>query len=232
MLLYPGNKSRLYRVHAFYYLSVGMTIWSGTRAAILAIVLTAVFLILVRRRMPDFRALGIIATLTGAAATTAWLLLPYNDPAFMLFASSDTAGAEQMSGGRLALWAATIDRWQLSPLLGWGSGSQFWEVYVGWPHTQPHNAVLQFLISWGIVGAASALWLLGRAILKVHMIAGHNDAVQPILAILYTLLLMSLLEGMLHYPRFIMLIMVAFASIMAYNANSRKQAVNLVGVDK
>ena len=203
-----------------------MTVWSGTRAAILAIALTALFLILIRRKMPSIQVMGTIAMLTGAAATAAWLLLPYHDPVFLLFDQADTSSSNQMSGGRLDIWAATFDKWQLSPFFGWGSGSQFWEVYVGWPHTQPHNAILQFLISWGIVGAVAALWLLGRATFKAHMIAVHNEPVLPILAILYTLLLMSLVEGMLHYPRFIMIIMVAFAAILAYDSNSRKQAIN------
>ena len=63
------------------------------------------------------------------------------------------------------------------------------------------------------------------------MIAVRNESMQPMLAILYTLLLMSLVEGMLHYPRFIMLIMVAFAAILAYDHNSRKNVVNAYSLD-
>lgn len=222
ILLYSKHE-RFSSAHAFYFVSAAMTIWSGTRAAVLAIAVTSVILILTRAKMPSFRSLGIIAMLTGAAMTAAWLSLPYNDASFMLFNIGDMAGSDQMTGGRLELWAATFAKWLESPVWGWGSGSQFWEVYVGWPHTQPHNAILQFLISWGVVGAFAALWLLVRAIHKVHVIAARNATLQPVLAILYALLLMSLLEGMLHYPRFIMLIMLTFAAIFALETNRQEQ---------
>lgn len=222
ILLYSKHE-RFTHTHAFYFVSAAMTIWSGTRAAVLAVAVTMLVLMVTRAKLPTFRSIGIVAMLTGASLTTAWLLLPYNDASFMLFNSGDMASSDQMTGGRLGLWAATFAKWLESPIWGWGSGSQFWEVYAGWPHTQPHNAVLQFLISWGVVGAIAALWLIGRAIVRVQNIATRDEALQPALAILYTLLFMSLLEGMLHYPRFIMLIMLTFAAIFALDANRREQ---------
>lgn len=229
MLLLGDEKSRGSWIHGFYFLSAAMTVWSGTRAAILAMVVTAVILVTVNRRFPTIHTIGLTAVLTGSAMTAAWVLLPYDDPTFLLFTSFDATTASAMSGGRLDLWAATFQKWQTAPVLGLGSGSTFWEVYIGWPHTQPHNAVLQFLISWGIVGAVSALWLLGRALANVHVVAVHNASLLPFLAILYALLIMSLLEGMLHYPRFIMLIMVMFAAILAFDANSREKLSSSVG---
>ena len=110
MLLYSNDKDRLSWVKAFYFLAAAMTVWSGTRAAILAIALTTLFLIFIRGKMPSFQAMGTLARLTGAATTAAWLLLPYNDPTFMLFDQADTVGANKMSGGRLDRWAATLDK--------------------------------------------------------------------------------------------------------------------------
>jgi exopolysaccharide production protein ExoQ len=218
-LIYMEDIKRISLVHILYLASAAMTVWSGTRAAVLAIFITGIILLLLNRKMPSFRNTAVIAMLTGTAMTIAWLLLPYNDSSFLLYTLEDTVGADQMTGGRLALWGATFEEWQKSPLFGWGTGSVFWEVYVGWTHTQPHNAILQFLISWGLAGAVPALWLLGRAIVRAYRITAQNCTLQPMLAILLTLLLMSLLEGMLHYPRFIMLIMVAFAAIFASDVN-------------
>ncbi len=202
--------------HLFYFLAIAMTIWSGTRAAILALVIASTVIVAMNRRLPTLRTFGIIAILTGAGATAAWLLIPYDDPTFHLFAGRAAETSDDVASGRLAMWIATYDRWLASPFLGWGSGSTFWEVFVGWSHTQPHNAVLQFLISWGVVGASGALWLLGRAIVASHRQTARHPTLQPMLAVLYTLLVMSLLEGMLHYPRFIMLIMALFAIILTY----------------
>jgi exopolysaccharide production protein ExoQ len=219
MLLYPGDDRRVGWWRFFYFLSAAMTIWSGTRAAILALALTAFILMATNRKLPTFRAIGILSILTGAALTAAWLFLVTEDPAFQLYRIYDYEGggiatASQVATGRIELWAATWDRWLDSPLFGWGTGSTFWEVYVDWTHTQPHNVLLQFLISWGLVGAAGGLWLLGRAIVAAQGAALGRPHLHPFLAMLYTLLLMSLLEGMLHYPRFIMLIMILFAVIL------------------
>lgn len=217
ILLYADRGKQLTWIRIFFIVALAMTVWSGTRAAILALALTAVILTMTRRKMPSFRAIGVLAILSGVAMIAAWLLIPYNNPFFMLFVPTDLASSNDLTSGRIELWTQTSQKWLESPWLGWGSGSQFWEVYVyNWPHTQPHNAILQFLISWGIIGALGALWLLGRATVAVHLKVKRQPALLPILAILYTLLLMSLFEGMLHYPRFIMLIFVAIGIILAY----------------
>lgn len=224
IVLYNNEQVRRSSAQFFYFTSTAMTIWSGTRAAILAMILTALAIAIMRKKLPSFRAIGIAAMLTGAAATVAWLLLPYNDATFLLFSQSDAASAGAMSGGRVDLWTATFDKWRDSSIFGWGSGSTFWEVYVGWPHTQPHNAVLQFLISWGVIGTIPALWLLTRASVAAYLVTLRDKSLLPFEAMICSLLTMSMLEGMLHYPRFIMLIFVMIAAILAADVNKRQQA--------
>jgi O-antigen ligase len=219
MLLYAGDDRRMGWWRFLYFLSAAMTIWSGTRAAVFALILTAIILVLINRKLPTFRAIGVLSILTLAAVAATLPLLPAGDPAFQLFringyGADHVDNLNQVASGRMVLWAATWDRWLDSPLFGWGTGSVFWEVYVDWSHTQPHNVVLQFLISWGLVGAAGAFWLLGRAVVTVQRTALRRPHLHPPMAMLYTMLLMSTLEGMLHYPRFIMLIMILFAIIL------------------
>lgn len=208
--------------HAFYFLAAAMTIWSGTRAAVMAIGLTVAIIVAMNRKLPTFRSASVVALLTGGALVTAWLLIPNNDETFQLLSRSDVPDANVVTSGRVALWQATFDRWRDSPWLGWGSGSTFWEVFVNWTHTQPHNSVLQFLISWGIVGASGAIWLLGRAIVTSHKRALRHPELQPMLAALYALLIMSLVAGTLHYPRFIMLVTATIAIIISYAGPNRR----------
>lgn len=198
----------------FFVLAAGLTCWSGTRAAVLALGVVALIFLVSLRRWPTKRRIGTVASLSLVALTLGVLLAPDNGD-FMLYASGDARDANIATGGRLLLWHATFARWLASPWFGWGSGSTFWEVYIGWWHTQPHNVVLQFLISWGIVGTAGGLWLLGRAIAATHCIGVAQASLRPLTATLYSLLFMSLLEGMLYYPRFIMLIATAFAILFA-----------------
>lgn len=217
VLLLYGEPDRPRLIASLYMLAICLTIWSGTRAAVLATVVVVTVSAITLRRLPSLGSVGSAIALTAAAFAVVLLFLPIRDPAFLLYVADDTQSANMISGGRLALWAATLARWWQSPLFGWGTGSTFWEVYVGWTHTQPHNVVLQFLISWGIFGAAGGLWLLGRAIAAVHARGIGEAALRPLTAVLYALLFQSLLEGMLHYPRFIMLIIIGFALILAHD---------------
>ena len=200
-----------------YLLAIGMTIWSGTRAAILAIGVACLILLTTWRTMPNIRTIGRLAILTGLGATIAYVLVPSGDPTFQLFSSSDGyRTVDQITSLRGTLWSLTYAEWLKAPWFGWGSGSTFWQVpFPNWHHTQPHNFVLQFLVSWGIVGASGALWLLGRGVVAVHQRAKAHPLAWPLVTGLDALLIMAGLEGMLHYPRFIMLIMVLFAMIFS-----------------
>lgn len=172
--------------------------------------------------------IGRLSLLTGAAALLAFMLIPYGNASFLLFeywdsnvAQNVAVNADQISSGRMSLWYGTYSKWLEAPWFGWGSGSTFWEVFeLNWRHTQPHNFILQFLISWGIVGAAGALWLLARVTISAHKQVLANTELWPLLAGIYSLLVMAMLEGMLHYPRFIMLIMALYALIFRLSDRS------------
>lgn len=219
-LLYGQGERRTRTTSLSYLLAAGMTCWSGTRAGVLAMAVVALIALISLRRWPDLPALMRVGALSALAMLGAIIFSP-GLPEFALFLKEDVTSASAMAAGRLELWHDTFFRWLDAPMFGWGSGSTFWEVNIGWAHTQPHHAVLQFLICWGIVGAAGALWLLGRAIMATHRTGMDDDRLRPLTGTLYALLFMSLLEGMLHYPRFIMLIMIAFAVIFAARERNR-----------
>ncbi|OYW46579.1 MAG: hypothetical protein B7Z08_12075 [Sphingomonadales bacterium 32-68-7] len=214
-LIYTPDGHRQRWTGLLYVCAVVMTVWSGTRAAVLAVAVVGLVFLVALRRLPSPAAALNVIGLTALGLVGA-LCLPAPSPDFLLYQASDMGSANSVSGGRLELWGATFAKWLEAPVFGWGSGSTFWEVHIGWAHTQPHNVILQFLVSWGLVGAAGGLWLLGRAIRAVHRRGVAEPALRPLTAVLYALLFMSLLEGMLHYPRFIMVIMVGFAVILAH----------------
>ena len=206
-----------------------MTIWSGTRAAILGIMVAFAAIMLSQRRIPALSLIGRLCIITGLAATIAWLLLPEGLPVFRLFSGGEAADVETFTSGRVALWTATYQKWFEAPFFGWGSGSLFWEVFLGWRHTQPHNAFLQFLMSWGIVGAIGACWLLIRAVVAAQQQTNQNHELWPFMAMLYSLLAMSMVDGALYYPRFVMVIMLCLAVILSERTSELK-AENKAGV--
>lgn len=220
-----GDKEQSKRMAPLYVFAVGLTFWSGTRAAVLGLAVVALTAAVSLRRLPRAAALLRTGALTALAMLGA-VVFSTGLPEFKLFAQDDIQSANAMAGGRLELWHDTFFRWLASPVVGWGSGSTFWEVNIGWAHTQPHNTILLFLISWGVVGAVGGLWLLGRAIVATHRIGMDDVTLRPLTGTLYSLLLMSLLEGMLYYPRFIMLAMIVFAVLLVAR---ERQSEKLLG---
>lgn len=213
-LLYTGRKG-LGVGHLLYVLAAALTCWSGTRAAVLAMALVGILTVLATRRLPSTRAIMVVGLLSLIALGIGMALAPVGLPEFGLFARTKFSSANALTTGRDVLWSRALMRWLDAPLFGWGGGSSFWELGFSWTPTQPHNVIVQFLLSWGLVGAVGGLWLLGRAIAATWRIGFNNDELRPLTAMLYTLLLMSLVEGMLYYPRFIMAIMISFAVIFA-----------------
>lgn len=214
LIVLYGDKEHSQRMAPLYLLAVGLTFWSGTRAAVLGLAAVVFIAAVSLRRLPEAAALLRTGCLSALAMLGAVVFSP-GLPEFVLFMQDDIQSADAMANGRLELWHDTIFRWLASPIFGWGSGSTFWEVNIGWAHTQPHNTILLFLMSWGVVGASGGLWLLGRAVVATHRTGMDDAALRPLTGMLYSLLVMSLLEGMLYYPRFIMLIMIAFAVLFA-----------------
>jgi O-antigen ligase len=171
-----------------------------------------------RWRAIDRRSALTVALLTGLGCVAA-KALQFHDPIFQMVDAADQQGADAFTAGRLTLWLATIDAWRESPWIGHGTGSLFWTVFVGWRHTQPHNAVLQFLFSWGVIGALPACWLLLRAVLAAVRSAVREPAVWPVLTLAFSLMGMSMVDGALSYPRFVSMIAVGLALAFAAGMN-------------
>ncbi|WP_095012884.1 O-antigen ligase family protein [Tsuneonella mangrovi] len=212
-LLYSADTNRLTAWHLLYLFAAAFTVWTGTRAAILGMCGAVGLFAVLKPGLPARRHVGIVALLTAIAVLLAWIFR-FDDPVFWLFNLVDVSSVSRFVN-RTVLWHATIVRWLDSPWLGWGTGSVFFEVFIGWSHTQPHNAFLQFLFSWGIVGAIPACWILGRAVVSAHRSAMKDRARWPLLAIVYALLWMSMVDGALYYPRFVIMIVAGLAMLIA-----------------
>lgn len=209
-------------------LAASMTIWSGTRAAIVG-ALAALFVAIVFYNIrPKWQTIAKVTVCMLAAAFVAYLLIPYNDATFMLFAPGDTANADTLTGGRLAFWAGVWEAYTTVPFFGAGPFASSWilsdELF---RHVQPHNLILQFLLTWGIVAALLAFVLLCMAIVQAHQIAHSNRVILPFLLMLDCLLVISLFDGTMHFAQHMMLIMLCFGII--FSAQKRKNCPIAIG---
>jgi len=212
-LLYLERHVRPTVSHGVFVFVLGFMFWTGTRAAVLGVLAAIVFSAITLRRLPSFRSLltgGGLALLALALA----IVFEFGHPVFRLYNLGEGSSLDAATSGRTVLWHATLARWWESPLTGWGTGGIFFDVKTGWTHTQPHNSVIQFLVDWGIFGALAAVWLIARAVVGAARVAIPDRQSWPILAMVYSLLAMSMVDGALYYPRFIIMIVIGLALLI------------------
>lgn len=214
------RRSSTERVTAWVYpalgLAAGLAIWTGTRASVLGfgVAFVAAWLLAGRPAARDFWIK--VPAYIALGAVIATLLIPYGDPAFMLYRPGSYASAQEFTSGRIAYWWDALRVAMYYPLLGSGAGSSGWLVPItGMYHVQPHNALVQFLLSWGLIPTAAALLLLGIATWRVHAIARTCRETLALVMMLDSLLAMSMLDGMLYFSNFLMLVVALFGICLA-----------------
>lgn len=188
--------------------------WSGSRGAFMAILAAATFAIVVS---PAARGLGLLASAAAAMAAGALLSLPFgiDDPMFsMINALLRTVAAEtpdQFGTGRVALWRDVLTGILERPMFGHGA-SQIAHLprTVASQHlSQAHNAVLEYVYSWGVAGAACLFSVLGRLWLLTQERGLHSAASGASIAFVTganALLALSMIDGTLYHVQPLMLL--------------------------
>jgi exopolysaccharide production protein ExoQ len=203
----------------------GLTVWTGTRAAVAGLfgaLLVGFVLLHVR---PSARRLLVIAACVAVGALLGPMFAPAGDPVFQLFSPRDYSTASTAASGRFELWTAMIAETAKSPIFGLGNAAPRWAIPVEiFGHFQPHNFIVQFLSSWGLAGAIPAFALLGTATVKAHVIGRRLPMIVPVVIMLDALLLMALLDGILYFARETMMVMMCFAIIFAADRQSRMRS--------
>jgi O-antigen ligase len=197
---------------------LALSFWSGTRGALLAILVSfAVAAVL----LPAFRTVRAWAMLAIVFAGGALLSLagPTPNPLYGIvrLKASSAGGTPDVSSGRFDMWSGTWSAVLDRPFIGHGAGQYFAVVHDklgGFNH--PHNIVLQVLFHWGFVGAACyfalAMLVAWRAFVALR---SPQPADAPALLVGISLLTMSLYEGTLFHTYPSMMIAFALALIIA-----------------
>ena len=193
---------------------LGLTIWTGTRAAVLGVICALAMAIGFYRLRPRRVVIAKLCASLALAVAIVWIIPP-PDATLMIYTSGDYGSLNTASAGRMEIWAATWRAFLTVPIFGGGPGANSWMLPPDiFPHVQPHNVVLQFLINWGISGALPAFALLGIVTWRAHRIVLNNRSLLPVLAMLDCLLAMSMVDGILHFARETMMVMMCFAIIL------------------
>jgi O-antigen ligase len=101
--------------------------------------------------------------------------------------------------GRTTIWKNVIHAIERRPVFGYGEG-QMSTVAPTWTLAQPHNSILQFALSWGLVGllcaAVLAVAYLTRAIPTARREGG---ALVPAFMAMTAIAILSLYDASLYY---------------------------------
>ncbi len=190
--------------------------WSGSRAAILGLIICTILgWLFARQHVPYKKLLALGGSFAGGLAVS--LVIPNPSSTFGIFRFFGTLqpGVDS-SSGRIEIWQNTITQIMQQPWLGHGSGrfaGNMSKLY-GYDLDNPHNFVLQYLYDWGIFGGGAALALLAWLGLLIYR-ARHNKPIAVFSAVAgYTILLfIGQLEGMLYHPLKMLLVMAMIAPI-------------------
>lgn len=203
-------------------LSLTLTFWSGTRGGIYAILLASLTLPFLARTRPRLVWLGGIgATTLIAVLLSEWLYQP--DSAFGLFRVENSQSGGNFTSGRYEIWLQSIKLITQRPLLGWGESASIWLLENNPGHQQPHNAILQMLLSWGGIATAAALYIIFR-VARILFANVHRDQtlIVPV-TVLLGLTVMSSVDGILYNPRTTIIVIFAAASALAIIPQNYRQ---------
>jgi O-antigen ligase len=132
------------------------------------------------------------------------------------------AGLDDFTSRRTELWEQTIAAIGRSPLIGHGEGQFRSQIPASLGRlNHPHNAILQFLYQWGILGTAFLALMVVPTILAGWR-AARADAgvVLPAAGAIVGLGAMSMLDGPLNYPFPIMVVIIGLAMIASVRPSS------------
>ena len=210
-------------------LFMGLSIWSGTRGSILAVWMMAAVGTIWFRELRSPRAW---ITLGGSTAAGVVLSLAYPAPntlygATRLMLSAQQQTIEDVSSGRLSLWAGTLRFIFQRPLFGYGEGQFHSVVPEATEFNHPHNVLLQVLLQWGFLGAVCFFSLGALLLWRCNKALKTRDTRDlPALLVAGSLLIMSLYEGSLFHPYPIMMIAVSMALIIASDEDRMRDCPN------
>ena len=204
-------------------------IWLGGRGAILSVISSfiLIFVVLLFQNSNTKYFLTTVSLIFLLSIVIAELLSVYqwNGLFNPLHRSLTSDSINSLSSGRVKIWATCWESIKNNPF--WGLGSQG---YYYMPNrifgVQPHNAFIQFLVEWGIIGTSLFIFLIFSGFLagvRFHL-RNRNEIISQqaliALAIITTLTIHSIVDGTYYHPQPTFYLVIAFAVWLTYDGDS------------
>jgi O-antigen ligase len=207
-----------------FMLATAMLLWSGGRGAFASACLGIVCLQF-RFGLRNHAQLWRWLFIAGLAAFLLSALFPVELPGMgwvsALVRSGGGASADQISSGRMEIWSALLPYIAERPWFGWG-GEAFHALMPNTWVLQAHNGVLQLLLEWGGVGLiliSIGIWIVLSPGMKSLFRGAGPDQSPPALvlgvSLVFSLLFLSLVDGVFYHGLPLAFLMIGLASIKA-----------------
>jgi O-antigen ligase len=215
--------------HALYVFAGGLTLsiafWSGTRGAPIALASALLLVVICFPHARSARTLFQALSTSAVAIAIAVQLSPPN-PHYgfgRLAASVAAPGINELSSNRIAIWHDAWTGFLLRPLFGFGEAQfGFVRPELGVVYLHPHNAVLQLLFQWGIVGTTIVGFL---AVILARACRGVNSTGDPLTIpaafVALTIAVYSLFDGALFHSYPVMMFAVSAAILISSDTGRR-----------
>lgn len=201
-------------------LNVAGAIWLGSRGAVLAALVPIVMLLLF---LPRARSIGFLKNLvlTLLLGVTLSQIVPH--PQHQAFDAIERqrgkadGNLNDLSAGRMKIWKATTASIPDRPIIGHGMHQFRWTEPVARKlFNHPHNAILQFLYDWGLMGGgALCLLILYGAYLILTGLKSAADYKIPYICLWVSTCAFGMIDGVFFYPIPIILFLASSAIIFA-----------------
>lgn len=220
--LLPANfndrASRLRLAVAILFGTTGLAIafWTGTRAAVGAIMAAAILSSLILPIRRQLLLLTLLSAVLGLAiAATLPVVQPYYGIERMIGASVAPVAEAGISSGRLEIWTDMLGKVTQRPIMGWGI-DQFRYSFPAGPTRirHPHNGLMQLVFSTGLLGVLATLALMIAYARKFPRKLTHSWQYASI-AFAFGALPYGLLDGFFYFTYSVMILVVALSCLVA-----------------
>ena len=225
-----SSSGRAKYIHTFLLaMNFGFAIWIGSRGPLIVygVLLIPAMLLFVHvyPRAKFVSGMSITAALLAGILMSQTIPVPnYNNfNALARFWNAD-ASVDSFSSGRTELWRDTLKAISQQPFLGHG-GNQFRQQIPAARNSSnhPHNSILQFTYEWGLFGALAMCGIIALGV--AAMLRATMRDPERNLGLFFagsSILLFSLIDGLLYYNLPIMLFLVCVAGMLV-QGQSRHQ---------
>ncbi|MDV6251378.1 O-antigen ligase family protein [Vibrio sp. EA2] len=204
-----------------FIINCSMLFWLGGRGATLAFIASIILLISILKK--EFIAKCKILVSTVILMILSYIVsIPFSvfswngaNRFYMMWSQHIDEPLRKISNGRFELWQESISLILQKPLLGYGPEAHAFETKIGF--LQPHNALLQSLLEFGIMGTIPFLIMIFYIVKNAKI----NSAAEPTINNLFcfglisAILIHSLYSGPLYHATSMILVCIASAYILS-----------------